>query len=449
MRGPVWNIRLALPVLETNMNTKNQFASAIALVALLQVAQVNAGDLPGTAQAPLPLGSTLQDLLQWADANNPELAAMRYEIDAAGDRIQPAGALPDPVLRVELQDFAGPGAPDGFNPLPGKGSGTKYTLMQSFPLWGKRDLRRDVATAELDQAKGRRQATATEIHARIKTAYIQYYQAAGLKKLNEEILRLLGDLEAVAQVRYAGGLVPQQDVIRAQVEKTALQSEIINLDTEQHHAMSRLNVALGRPQHAALAEPTALRTINSDKLNPAALQEKMAVSNPFLVTQSAQVAAADANRRLVEKNRYPDVTLGIAPIQRGGSIDSWEAMVEVNIPIRFDTRRSQESEAGAMLAAARERQQAISNQVSGELQESLAALDAARKQERLITDTLLPQAELTFRSALAGYEQGKLDFATLLDAQRAIKRARQDRLKAQVEQEQRLADIEKLAGDEL
>ena len=152
---------------------------------------------------------------------------------------------------------------------------------------------------------------------------------------------------------------------------------------------------------------------------------------------------------LVEKNRYPDVTLGIAPIQRGGSIGSWEAMVEVNIPIRFDTRRSQESEAGAMLAAAKERQQAISNQVSGELQENLAALDAAQQQERLIADTLLPQAELTFRSALAGYEAGKVDFATLLDAQRAIKRAKQDSFKARIEQELRITEIEKLVGEEL
>jgi outer membrane protein TolC len=432
------------------MNTRKQYATIMALVMVLQIAPTNAADdLPGTAQAPLPLGATLQDLLQWADANNPELVAMRYEIDAAGERIQPAGALPDPVLRVELQDFAGPGAPDSFNPLPGKGSGTKYTLMQSLPLWGKRDLRKEVAVAELDQAKGRRQATVTEIHARIKTAYVQYYQASSLKKINEEILNILSDLEAIAQVRYAGGLTPQQDVIRAQVEKTTLRSEIIDLDTELHHAMTRLNVAIGRSPSAPLAEPTELRRISPAKLDPAALQEKMIRANPFLATQSAQIATAEANRRLVEKNRYPDVTLGIAAIQRGGGIDSWEAMAEVNIPIRFDTRRSQESEARAVLAAAKERQQAIFNQVAGELQENLVALDAAQKQERLIVDTLLPQAELTFRSALAGYEVGKVDFATLLDAQRAIRRAKQDGLKARIEQELRITDIEKLVGEEL
>lgn len=417
----------------------------LALSALILPGPAAADDVSGN----MPPGAGVRELLQWADTHNPELAAMRFEIDAANERVVPAGALPDPVLRAELQDFAGPGAPDGFNPLPGKGGGTKYTLTQSFPLWGKRDLRKEIAMAEAGQAAGRRQSTVAEIHARIKGAYAQYYQAVELTRLNEEILGLLGDLEAVTQVRYAGGLAPQQDVIRAQVEKTTLRAEIISLETERHHAMIKLNTALGRPQHAQLAEPRSLRRVPPEKLDAATLQEKLSRANPLLATQSARIAAADANRRLVEKNRYPDVTLGIAPTQRGGSIDRWEAMIEVNIPIRLDSRRAQENEAGAMLAAAQQRQLAIANQVTGELQETLASFETAEKQERLLADTLLPQAELTFRSALAGYEAGKVDFATLLDAQRAIKRTRQDRLKIQVEQELRISDIERMVGEEL
>lgn len=431
------------------MNNYRRLCMLICVLLALAPAQAGAEHLPGAAGAPLAIGANVQELLDWADAHNPELAAMRYEIDAAGERVTPAGALPDPMLRVEFMDFAGPGAPDSFNPLPGQGSGTKYTLSQSLPLWGKRDLRRQVATAELDQARGRRQATAAELHAAIKGAYAQYYQAVGLSKLNEDILRLLDDLEAATRARYAGGLVPQQDVIRAQVEKTALRSELINLETERHHAVARLNMALGRPQHLPLAEPQALRSVAPARLERAALQEKLMRSSPLLATQSAQIAAADANRQLVQKNRYPDLTLGIAPTQRGGSIDSWEAMVELNIPLRQDTRRSQEAEAGAMLAAARERQQAVANQLAAGLEEALAALQAAQRQEQLIAGTLLPQAELTFRSALAGYETGQVDFATLLDAQREIRRARQEQLKARVEQEMRIAEIEKMVGEEL
>ena len=428
------------------MNTNKLFRRLMLAAAILMLpVSAGAGDVADNA----PMGASLAELLQWADTHNPELAAMRYEADAAGDRIIPAGALPDPVLRTEFQDFAGPGSPDGFNPLPGKGAGTKYTLMQSFPLWGKRDLRTQVATAEADQVKGRRQVTIAELHARIKSAYAQYYQAVGLKKLNEEILRLIGQLEAVAQVRYGVSLAPQQDVIRAQVEKTTLRSEIISLGIEQHHAMTRLNTALGRPHQALVAEPQSLPRPPSQKLDAEALQEQAARANPLLITQSAQIMAAEANQRLVEKNRYPDVLVGLAPTQVGGSINRWEAMVEINIPIRADARRAKESEASALLAAARERQQAVANQVTGDLQENLAAFEAAQNQERLIADTLLPQADLTFRSALAAYESGQVDFATLLEAQRAIKRARQDQLKSQVEQQLRIAEIEKLVGEGL
>lgn len=395
------------------------------------------------------IGANVQELLIWADTHNPELLAMRYETDAASERIAPAGALPDPLLRVQFEDFAGKDAPDGFNPLPGKGSGTKYTLMQSFPLWGKLDLRKEVATAQFEQYKGRRLVAIAETHARIKNAYAQYFQTVGLKLLSEDILNLFRDLESVTRIRYASGLVPQQDVIRAQVEKTTLQSEIINLEAEQQQAQARLNAILGRSQNAPLSEAPELRRLPLEKIDGAILKEKLVQNNPLLASQSAQISAADANKRLIEKNRYPDVTLGIAPTQRGSNISTWEAMLEVNIPIRLDTRRSQENEATAMLDAAKERRNGLENQVMGELQENLVAFEAAEKQLRLINNTLLPQAELTFRSALAGYENSKVDFTTLIDAQRAIRLARQGQIKMRVEQEVRFAEIERLIGEDL
>ncbi len=408
-----------------------------------------ADDMPDSSQTSAAADVGLQELLHWADVHNPDLAVINYEIEAAEGRIIPAGALPDPVLRVELMDFAGPAAPNGFSVLPNRVGGTRYTVMQSFPLWGKREMRTEIATAGVSEAKSRKTALLAEIHSKIKTAYAQFYQPFQLKRLNEEILALLQDIEAITRTRYSNGLVPQQDVIRAQVEKTTLRSEIITLEAEQKQAKARLNAMAGRPQHAPLTEPQTLRRIASTKFDVAALQEKAQRNNPLLRTQDAQITAAEVNRRLVEKNRYPDVTLGLAPTQRGGGIDGWEAMVEVNIPIRLDTRRAQESEASAMLGAAKERQQSIANNVMGELQETIVAYEAARDQEHLVTNTLLPQAELTFRSALAGYENSKVDFATLLDAQRAIRLARQDKIRAQVVQEIRLSEIERIIGEEL
>ncbi len=404
---------------------------------------------PDPVAMPAAIGADLQELLLWADTYNPELAAMGYEIDAASARVAPAGALPDPTLRLTVMDIGAADAPDGVSQMQGDDTGIQYRVGQTFPWWGKRGLRKELATAQVEQVKSSRQAVVAAIHAQIKSAYARYYQAAGLIRLNQEILQLLTGLEEVAEVRYAGGLAPQQDVIRAQVEKTMLRSELIGLETERQLAMARLNVAMGRPQSAPVAEPQSLPRITPAKVDGAALEARIRRTSPLLAMQSAQVSAAEANRRLVERNRYPDVTLMIAPTQYGGGIDSWEAMVEFNIPIRMDSRRAQESEAEAMMAAAAERQRAAEIEIAGGLQESLAALEAAGRRERLIADTLVPQAELTLHSALAGYETGQVDFATLIDAQRAVKQARQDRLSAQVEQQLYVAEIESMAGEEL
>jgi outer membrane protein TolC len=111
--------------------------------------------------------------------------------------------------------------------------------------------------------------------------------------------------------------------------------------------------------------------------------------------------------------------------------------------------KSQERESEAMLAAARARQEAAANQAKADLLDNLLALESARQTEHLMRFSLMPQADLTWRAALAAYENGKADFATLLDALRQVRQASQSQLKAQVDAQLRLAEIEKLVGEEL
>ena len=91
----------------------------------------------------------------------------------------------------------------------------------------------------------------------------------------------------------------------------------------------------------------------------------------------------------------------------------------------------------------------MARQLLGDLAGNLAGLDAARRTESLVKTQLLPQSQLSLQSAMAAYESGKVDVATLLDAQRQIAKARQDLLKSQVEAQMRLADIERILGEDL
>ena len=141
--------------------------------------------------------------------------------------------------------------------------------------------------------------------------------------------------------------------------------------------------------------------------------------------------------------------LGISPTQSGTAVREWGLMVELNIPLQQETRRSQERESEAMLAAAKARKEATANRILSALTENLAGLDAAQRTESLSSGGLLPQAKVTFESALTGYQTGRVDFATLLDAARQILNARLEVLKAQADAQMRLAEIERLLGEEL
>lgn len=396
------------------------------------------------------LGTSAQGLLAYARTHSPELGAMRQEADAAARRVGPAGALPDPVLRVELMNVNNYGNDASPSLLPWRVGETKYTLMQSLPLWGKRDLRRDAAAAGAQQADALTEATWMELSARIKMAYAEYYRVAGNQRLAAEVLEIMSRLERVAQARYAGGLTGQPDAIRAQLEQTAIRTELIALDSEKRQLAARLNGLLAREGTAALAEPQTLRPLPAlSTADAASLAERARARNPQLRAELARLATASKNRELTQLNRYPDLQVGISPSQMRSRITTWGVMFEMNIPLQQESRRDQEREAEAMVGAARSRAEALSNQLLGELAGNLASLDAARRTETLVQTQLLPQSELSLQSALAAYENGKSEFSMLLDAQRQIRKARQELLKSQVDAQLRLADIERILGEDL
>ena len=406
---------------------------------------------PALAAEPVQqLGANVEELLALAQAQNPELATMRHEALAAAERIVSASALPDPSFRIALQDFTNKTSGAATSLLPSEVGSTYYRVMQPLPFWGKRELRHEIAAAEASQAKGRTGSTWAELAAKIKTDFAQYYLVFNSQKLTQEMLALTLNLERIAKSRYATGLAPQQDVIRAQVEQTGLRRDLVMLEAERHYNMARLNILLLRDPNAALAEPQRLRVLPAPaKLAHSTLAERLRNHSPQLFTVEAQLAAADKSRELAYKNRYPDFTLGVGATQMGNDIEMWELMVEFNIPLQQGSRRGQEREAENMLAAAQSRKQALAYQLLGELVEFSAALEGARQVEALTANSLLPQAEATLQAAYVGYQNGKVDFATLLDAQRQILKAKLDVLNAQAQAQTSLAQIEKLLGEEL
>lgn len=379
---------------------------ALALATLLAFAP------PTFAEAPPP-GADVASIRAWLLANNPDLQAMQAEAEAAQARIYPAGAMPDPMASVELQGID----PDRPTLLPNNVGSTTYSLKQPIPLWGKRGLAREIAGQQANAAQLEREATALNLLAQAEQAYVRYWHARESVLVVDRLIQLLGQVEEVARVRYSLGVAAQQDSIRAQVARTTMQRERIERLAVRREAAAMLNAVLGRPADAPLAEPASEPVLG---LPAGSLAHALAglenAQHPALQARLAVAAAADTAAQLQRRQRFPDITLGVGVMQRDDRVDSLEVMLEVEIPLQQRARREREREAVLMGDAARSRVQAMRNDLQGQLGQAWAQADSARDQRQLIEQTLIPQSQANFESALASYRVGDVDFGTLLEA---------------------------------
>lgn len=417
---------------------------------LLLAALLLAAGAPRAAEPERQIGGQVESLLEFARSRHPEFAALRAEAEAAAARVEPAGALPDPVLRTELRNVTNEGSDASGNLLPARVGSTRYAFSQSLPWFGKRDLRREVAGAGADEAQAKARAGWIELATRIKLTYAQHHVHLTSIRYAQENLDLMRRVAEIARTRYASGFGSQQEALRAQSEIIAMETDLVMLEGESAQASARMRALLGRPENVKLRPPEKLRPLPSvAALDMVALEARLRANNPQLAADDARIAGAEKGRDLVERNRYPDFNIGVAPIQTRNRVSEWELMFEINIPLQQGSRRAQEREAEFALEAARQRRQGTLNQALADLSESLAGLEVARRLEALVTNGLLPQAELNLNSALAAYENGRIDFASVLDAHRALRRARGELVKARGDQQMRLAEIEKMVGEDL
>ncbi|WP_187830044.1 TolC family protein [Siccirubricoccus phaeus] len=374
---------------------------------------------------------------------SPELAARALDTAAARARVTVAGSLPDPTIRAMSDEMPRTSGP--------RQNMMIYSFEQDIPLWGRRDLRRQVARAEVGQMAAQAQAAEAELVERVKVAFARYYTSHEAVRRTADLHRAIHGVAQVARERYARGRGEQQEVFRAEVETTRVATEIARLEAALRSAQGQLNALLVRPADAPLARPERLRPLPDTRaLDIARLAERARGGNPMLAADAAAITGAETNRRLTDRNWYPDVTLGAAAVDRGSyGPTGFQAWIAMKVPLQWGLREAQAREAVAQAGAARARLEAREQQLRGDLAETVAGFGGSRRTADLIRRQLLPQAEALVRSGAAGYGFGRVDLATVLRAQHDLADFRLQLLAAEFDGQRQLAAIERLVGGDL
>lgn len=380
-------------------------------------------------------GATVDELLAMVKKFNPDLAAAALDSEAAVARIAPAGALDDPTLNV-LRD-------EGFRQ-------TMVTVSQKFPLWGKRDLREGIATADAAAAKDRESDVSKRLDERLKAVFARYYEADQAVRVTKDIRALLHALAETTRARYAQGLVNQSDAIRAELEESRLDSELASLDQAGATARAKINALIAHPAGSALAQPTGLRAVPSaDSLPLDRLVAKARDANPVLAATKAEINAAEGERKLVDKSWYPDVTVTLGGDDMPDQSPRLVAGVGIEVPLQWGVRDARAHAANATKAATQMRLDGELLDIQSEIESALATLRRAERTGDLLKNTLGPQSEAAYRSALSSYQLGRGDLTSVLDAARKRFDIQLELLQVGTDAQTALAAIERLVGGEL
>ena len=415
-------------------------AMALAALAVFNLAAPARAETPVSLGAP---GATLDEVLAIARRLSPDLAARALDTEAAQARVDIAGSLADPTLRITSDEIDRTSGPRQNKML--------FTVEQEFPIWGKRDLKRDQAGADVARSHADRRSTEAELIEKVKVAFAQYYQTDQAIRTTEDLHGVVHDMARVARDRYAQGRGSQQEVYKTEVEITRLAATLVRLEANRRGAIARLNALLARPIDAPLARPVKLRSLPSDPaLAPEALMQRAQVANPALAGRDAQITAAAAGKQLADKSWYPDVMLKAGAIDRtGNGPNGYLAEIGLRVPLQWGLHDAQQREAAAQVGAAQARRQALELQIQSELGEFLADLAGSRKTGDLIRTQLLPQSQALLRSGVAGYGLGRAELVDVLSAEHDLANLRIELLNAEFDQQRQLAAIERLIGGDL
>ncbi|MGH7522623.1 MAG: TolC family protein, partial [Gemmatimonadales bacterium] len=278
---------------------------------------------------------TVAEALRMARDANPMLRAARASATAAGQRIGPAGALPDPQLQFGLMNRMASDFGNTMDPM----TMNQVQLMQMLPWPGKlggakRAARHTAAATRADADEQERMLAAQVRMAYYSTAYAD--RALDVMGRTRELLRSF--LE-VSTTMYAVGSAVQQDVLRAQVEVARMSEEITRMGQERVAMAARLNALLGRSalsQIPALALPDA----GGSELPPVdSLIAWALAQRPALVAGAERVAAAGASLSAARRELFPDFTVGVQYQQRPQFPTMVSLMLGFNVPIFAGARQ--------------------------------------------------------------------------------------------------------------
>ncbi|MCU0770734.1 MAG: TolC family protein [Verrucomicrobia bacterium] len=365
--------------------------------------------------------------LTYALLNSPHVEAAYHDWAASVERITVERSLPDPQLTFEADI-----ADTVMTLMPG--------LMQVFPGPGKLKARGNLATAESQARYFAFESAVLDAAFDLKRAFYELHaldERIRISQLNEA---LLADLEWVARARYQAGQVPLQDLLRAQIERDRVATDLVNLRDSRQPKFAAFKAALGMTRDQPDPPVPAWLESSDPTLSDEQLLALAFRRNPRLKEVESEIRAMQADIALAYKENVPDFTLGVSTdVQPNPVVVRPEA--SMTLPIWRDKIAAGIARAKAQELAARSRLTAAQIALTVEFANRSFQYREATRNLTVLGETLLPKAQQSLELSRVSYSSGATDFINVLEAERSLLEFQLAEVDARTQHELVLAEI--------
>ena len=372
---------------------------------------------------------------------SPSLRARASTHTAYREDAIATGRWPDPSVAVMVDRI--PERMGGDMPM------LRYQVSQMVPWPGKLSLMRNAAERQGDAAAADVDVRRLDLRLQAKRGWYMLLLNSKRREVNRAARNLAATIAAASLGRYGSGVGGHHEIARAQVEVSALDVQLIDVEGERASVVAMLNALRDQPLDTAVGEPSGDPSPPME-LAAVALVDRAISLRPELRGMRAMEAEATAMASLARREVYPDLMGSVWVNQMIGSTGigpTVGVMVGGTIPVFGVSRQSHRAAAfDARAQAATNEQAAMRAMVRYEVSDALIRVQTTTRQLDLVRTVALPRARESFEASLAGFGAGTLDVIGVLDARRALQSAHLVAAEAQVAREMALADLERAVG---
>lgn len=379
-------------------------------------------DLNQADLSPLPSkpeAMTLPQLAQEMRARNPQFLQASQEKLQIEARIPQALAWDQPMIGMEQTPV--PRSPVNFE----RSQGMSYRLTQTMSFPGKKQLAADILQAQAHSADAQIDQLMVQMLAELKR---QFYSTLALQQqaeVNRNTVERLNQVKQVAKVRYANNAAAFVDYMNAQVAQSSAENAMFQTQRQIEVAQQNINNLLGRdPDRALQLQADAGVTLDLPPL--AELMAQAQQQHPELRDYAFRMEAAQKNLALAKKAYYPDMQLILTKISNNPPLglagNSYGVEVDLVLPTWFfEKEKAGVNEANAGVISAQASSEIAWRQVQLQIANAYSQLQQLFKEQELLQQRRLPEAQAAYRLALNGYANNAGDFNGLLLAQQNLR----------------------------